>query len=158
MIENNGTSAGEGSTRSGSSAPESPAESSGSTSVHKIPEQKEPLCLVTWKNSTSLVEQQHNRDEIPRTSPILFQTLKPLVTSGPTAFHELHPSSPPTEHPVMNLTSAPIDPNLLRYSSNFPPSYYSAFPSGQTEILQHYAALHAEYLRSLIALSFYPHM
>ncbi|XP_057381741.1 uncharacterized protein LOC130704275 [Daphnia carinata] len=150
--ENNGASAGEGSARS---EPESP---NSSTEASASPMQTEPLCLVTWKNN-ALPEPQHqyHRDLArPHPSPILFQTLQTPGTSPPVPSIYQQPSM------QFQTTSAitpipPIDPNILRYSSHFLPSLFAPIASGQSsEILQYYAAMHGEYLRSLIALSCYP--
>lgn len=94
-----------------------------------IPEQTEPLCLVTWKRNTSIEQEATNS---PHSTS---------VSSGSISRQNL----------------MPIDPNLLRYSSNYPPSYFETVAADQSTMLQHYAALHAEYVRSLRALNMYPH-
>lgn len=106
---------------------------------------------MTWKKKDHQPKEEH--PDIPElvrhASPILYQTLQCPVPS----------TLPSLQEPLLHhMTSIPVNPNLLRYPNNFPPSYYSPIPHDQSQILQHYAALHAEYVRSLIELNFYPHM
>ena len=145
-LETKTTSAGEGS-RSGSSAPESPI-SSGDTCTS--PEQTEPLCLVTWKNNTlSEPKRVSHASPSPHTSPILYQTLQSPNSSDSIPVFQPRPMQ-------LEPVPMPFDPNVLRYYGNFPPNNLHNLSFGQSEMFQHYAAMHAEYLRSLVALNMYP--
>ncbi|EFX83729.1 hypothetical protein DAPPUDRAFT_315649 [Daphnia pulex] len=160
--ETNETSAGEGSARSGTSDPESPISSTmGEPSTSPV--QSEPLSLVTWKNNAQEQQLVVRRDLVhPTTSPILYQSLQ---TSGSPSTAPINPQLPTQfEASPMITPIPPIDPNLLRFSSHFFPSYSQSpniapsFPYQSPEIMRFYAAMHAEYLRSLYALGCHPRM
>ena len=128
--------------------PESPV-SSGETCTS--PEQTEPLCLVTWKNNTlSEPKRVSHASPSPHTSPILYQTLQSPNSSDSIPVFQPRPMQ-------LEPEPMPFDPNVLRYYGNFPPNNLHNLSFGhQSEMLQHYASMHAEYLRSLVALNMYP--
>jgi hypothetical protein len=162
-LETNETSAGEGSARSGSCDPESPISSTmGEPSTSPV--QLEPLSLVTWKNNAEEQQLVVRRDLVhPTTSPILYQSLQ---TSSSPSTVPINPRLPTQfEASPMITPIPPIDPNLLRFSSHFFPSYSQSpnhlapsFPYQSPEVMRFYAAMHAEYLRSLFALGCHPRM
>lgn len=137
------------------------------------PVQSEPLSLVTWKNNAQEPQQlQIRRDLVrPYTSPILYQSLQPSSSSStPTVSQQ---QTTQLEASPLITPIPPIDPNILRYSSYLFSNYYPysptlaptlsptpapTLPYQSPEMMQYYAALHVEYLRSLMALGPYPRM
>lgn len=134
------------------------------------PVQSEPLSLVTWKNNAHDPQKLQIRRDLmtPYTSPILYQTLQPSSSSSTPPISSSQQQATQFEASPLISPMPPIDPNILRYSSFLLSSYYPHSPTlaptlaptltyQSPEMMQYYAALHAEYLRSLMALGTYPH-
>lgn len=111
-------------------------------------EQTEPLCLVMEKSPIR---------QATLSSPILLQTLSsPVSSSSALSASQAAPLNSNQIASVANFAAYPatID-TLLQYSKQLQPnSFAPIYPS--PEMFQQYAAYHAEYVRSLMALNLYP--
>ena len=112
---------------------------------------------MTWKNETSAAIETSRRNGYQPTSQILFQTLQAPEFPSPIVTNHSQANGPINSYHILNPIPA-VDPNILRYSSHFPPVYFNPSSSNPSGLLHYCAAMHAEYLRSLMAIHLYPPM